>query len=58
MKKKAQPIIIHVLGQSGRVRDSHMGIMVDGKAFVLNDISNFDELMGKIKTFQGADFGD
>lgn len=51
MKKKAQPLIIHVLGLSGRVKDSHMGIMVDGKVHVLEDVENLDELVKKIKNF-------
>ena len=51
MKNKAQPLIIHVLGTSGRVKDSHMGLLVDGKVHLLEDVENFDELMKKIRNF-------
>jgi len=56
MRKKAKPIIVHVLGHSGRVIDSHMGILVDGEAKILPNIENFDELMKVINSFQGANF--
>jgi len=56
MKKTAQPVIVHVLGHSGRVRDSHMGILVDGEVKILNNVENFDELMKLINSFQGANF--
>jgi hypothetical protein len=57
MKNKAQPIIIHVLGQSGKVKDSHMGILVDGNIKIIDNVENFDELVRFIGNFQGANFG-
>lgn len=47
--KKPQPIIIHQLGVSGRVKETHMGVLIDGKPQILKGVHSLDELMKAIK---------
>jgi hypothetical protein len=50
MRKNVQPIVIQVLGASGRIKDLYMGILVDGNAKIINGIDTMEELLKFIKT--------
>lgn len=48
-RKKIEPIVIHHIGVSGRVKDTHMGVIIRGKPHVLPGIDTLDQVMTLIK---------
>ncbi len=49
MRQTIEPIIIQKLGVSGRVKDTHFGILINGKPNILKNIDTLDELLLRIK---------
>jgi predicted phage-related endonuclease len=49
MRNTVEPILIQKLGVSGKVKDTHFGVLINGKPNILPNIDNMDELIQRIK---------
>jgi hypothetical protein len=48
MKQTIEPIIIQKLGISGRIKDTHFGILLNGKPTILPNVDTLDDLLKRI----------
>lgn len=51
-KTKPEPVVIHKIGVSGRVKDTHMGVIIRGETKILHGIETLDQVLTLIKNNQ------
>lgn len=50
MKNNSEPIIIHKVGLSGKVKETYFGLMRNNKPEVIPNVDTFEELLIKLKS--------
>jgi predicted phage-related endonuclease len=49
MQSKIEPVVIHKIGVSGRVKEAYVGVIVRGKTHIIENADTLDDVLHMIK---------
>lgn len=55
-RRKMEPIVIHTIGISGKVKEAHMGVIINGTPHALPGVDTVDQVRNMIQNNQIEDF--
>ena len=48
-RNKIEPIVVHTVGVSNVVKDTYMGVLINGQTYVLPGVDTLDQVRNMIK---------